>query len=160
MDSPRFICDAMLGSLARWLRLRGFDTLYSRTISDSELINIARREDRIVLTRDTGIPERKGPQRTVLIHSNDTFGQLKEVLSALDKVETGGGSPRCTLCNGKLAPADRDAVARSVPEYVFMNATSFFTCVECGKVYWNGSHKKSIDSQLQKILGENVTREP
>jgi len=147
-----FICDAMLGSLARWLRLLGFDTIYSRTISDNELIRIARIEDRIVLTRDTGIPKRKGPQRTILIQSNDTFEQLKEVLKAGEWQRAKGERPRCTLCNGELAAAEKDAVAGRVPEYVFLNATSFFICMECGKVYWHGSHKKSIDSRLQKIL--------
>lgn len=158
MDSPRFISDVMLGRLSRWLRLLGFDTVYSRTISDSELIRIARLEDRIILTRDTGITKRKGPQRTFLIHSNYTFEQLKEIMSqewTTKKRPLGlfTSSPRCTVCNGELADAEKDAVTGRVPEHIFLNAESFLTCAECGKVYWHGSHKKSIDSLLQRILG-------
>ena len=154
-DNPRFISDVMLGSLARWLRILGFDTIYFRAIDDNELIKIARQQERILLTRDTGIARRKHIQQLILVNSNATLEQLKEVLSALKKMNRSFPqlSPRCTLCNGELAATAREAVADRIPEYVFLNATSFFTCRECGKVYWHGSHKKSIDSMLNKILG-------
>ncbi len=154
-DNPRFISDVMLGSLARWLRILGYDTIYFRAIDDNELIKIARQQERILLTRDTGIARRKHIQQFILIHSNATLEQLKEVLSALKKMDLTFSQlpPRCALCNGELAATEREAVAGRIPEYVFLNATSFFSCRECGKVYWCGSHKKSIDSQLQNILG-------
>lgn len=147
----------MLGRLSRWLRLLGFDTLYSRTISDNELISIARQQDRIVLTRDTGISKRKGPQRTILLHSNDTFGQLKELLNNAGITRFAGTlRPRCAVCNSMLDPVEGEAVADSIPEYVLLNATSFLACAGCGKVYWHGSHTKSIDSQLRGILAEQL----
>ncbi len=161
MDSPRFICDVMLGSLARWLRLFGFDTAYFRSIDDNELIRCALQQERILLTRDTGIAKRKSIKKFILLLSNDTFAQLKEVLKAGEWLKAKGErSPRCAVCNGELAAAEREAVAGRIPEYVFLNATSFLTCRECGKVYWRGSHKKSIDAQLQKILGEIITQKP
>src|SRR5208337_2029398 len=107
----RFISDVMLGSLARWLRIMGFDTIYFRAIDDNELIKLARQQDRTLLTRDTGIARRKQIQQLILIHSNITSEQVKEVLSALNK----GGlsfpelSPRCPVCNGELAAAERKA---------------------------------------------------
>ena len=96
---PRFIADVMLGSLARWLRILGFDTIYFRAIDDNELIKIARQQERTLLTRDTGIARRPsiklkggtgesanrskvGPD-VILIHSNSTLEQLKEVLYRL-----------------------------------------------------------------------------
>jgi len=152
----RFISDVMLGSLARWLRIMGFDTIYFRDIDDNELIKIARQQDRTLLTRDTGIARRKQLQQLILIHSNNTSEQVKEVLSALKIMDRPFPrlSPRCPICNGELAAAERKTVAGLVPEYVFLNAASFFTCRECGKVYWYGSHKKSIDSKLKQIIGE------
>ena len=166
-DTPRFISDVMLGSLARWLRILGFDTLYFRTIDDNELIKIARQQERILLTRDTGIARRKQPQRLIFIHSNNAPEQIKEVLFTLRIINLSkglfpdspihrfplSGSPRCPVCNGELAATERKAVADHVPEYVFLNATSFFSCGECGKVYWCGSHKKSIDSILKQVIG-------
>jgi hypothetical protein len=163
-ESPRFISDVMLGSLARWLRILGFDTIYFRAITDNELIKIARQQERILLTRDTGIARRKQVQQLILIHSNDTLEQLKEVLSALrimnrsKRLFPGSDvpklSPRCPVCNGELTATERKAVADDIPEYVFLNATSFFTCRECGKVYWCGSHKKSIDSILKQVIDD------
>ncbi len=152
-DNPRFIADVMLGSLAKWLRILGFDTIYFRAIDDNELIKIARQQERILLTRDTGIAQRKNIQQFILVQSNASLEQLKEVLSALEKINRPFPqlSPRCTLCNGELAETERNTVADRIPEYVFLNAASFFTCRECGKVYWCGSHKKSIDAILKNI---------
>ena len=171
---PRFISDVMLGSLARWLRILGFDTIYFRAIADNELIKIARQQERILLTRDTGIARRTlkkmkggtgesenrskvGPD-VILIHSNTTLEQLKEVLyklfpySPIPRFPL-SDVPRCPVCNGELAAAERETVADRIPEYVLLNATPFFTCRECGKVYWYGSHKKSIDSILRQVIG-------
>ncbi len=156
---PRFIADVMLGSLARWLRILGFDTIYFRAIDDNELIKIARQQERILLTRDTGIARRKHIQQLILVHSNTTLEQLKEVLSALFPDSPIprfpiSDVPRCPVCNGELAATAREAVADRIPEYVFLNATPFFTCRECGKVYWYGSHKKSIDKILKQAIGK------
>ncbi|HXW68258.1 MAG TPA: Mut7-C RNAse domain-containing protein [Dissulfurispiraceae bacterium] len=152
----RLIADVMLGSLARWLRILGYDTIYFRAIDDNELIKTARQQERILLTRDTGIAHRKHIQQLILVRSNAVLEQLEEVLSALKKMNRTLPrlSSRCALCNGELAASERDAVSDRIPEYVFLNAASFFTCRECGKVYWCGSHKKSIDSRLQQIISE------
>ena len=154
----------------------GFDTIYFRAIADNELIKIARQQDRVLLTRDTGIARRKQLQQLILIRSNNTAEQLKEVLSALEHLKGGIGEsenrgqefcsgspilrffapdvPRCPICNGELAATEREAVADRIPEHIFLNVTSFFTCRECGKVYWCGSHKKSIDSKIRQVLGD------
>jgi len=145
-----FVCDVMLGKLARWLRILGFDTIYFRDIDDNELIKVALQQARILLTRDTGIARRRRMQTLILIHSNNTLEQLKEVLSALNTFES-NLPPRCPLCNGRLIGAETEAVADRIPEYVLLHAAPFFTCGECGKVYWCGSHKKSIEAILKKI---------
>ncbi|MCL4536784.1 MAG: Mut7-C RNAse domain-containing protein [Nitrospirae bacterium] len=151
----RFIADAMLGNLAKWLRILGFDTLYFRTIDDNEIIRIAKQKQRILLTRDTCLVKRKTIDNCILINSNEVSGQLKEVLLWVkgqgSKVK---GNPRCAKCNGELVSADSESVADDVPEHVFLNFNSFFRCKNCGKVYWEGSHRKLIDEKIQNILGE------
>ncbi len=166
LEKPRFIADAMLGSLAKWLRILGFDTLYFKIIDDNELIKIARQEQRIILTRDTHLVKRKGIGNYFLISSNDTLKQLKEVLrmvcskhGAAD-IEEGAYcllpttyfSPRCAKCNGELLSAGRESVVNDVPEHVFLNFNSFLKCKDCGKVYWGGSHKKIIDTKIHGVL--------
>lgn len=145
----------MLGSLAKWLRILGFDTLYFKAIDDNELIKIAKQEHRILLTRDTSLVKRKKIDSYILITSNEVSEQLKEVLLWVkgqgSKVK---GNPRCAECNGGLSTADKESVANDVPEHVFLNFNSFFRCSSCGKVYWEGSHRKLIDEKIQNVLGE------
>ncbi len=154
-ESPLFIADAMLGNLAKWLRILGFDTLYFKAIDDNELIKIAKQEQRILLTRDTRLVKSKKIGSYILIKSNDISGQLREVLLWLkDRGLTVKGNPRCAKCNGELLTADKESVANDVPEHVFLNFDSFFRCINCDKVYWDGSHRKLIDEKIQNVLGE------
>lgn len=151
-DQPRFIADVMLGSLAKWLRILGFDTLYFRNIDDSELVKIAKQEQRILLTRDTRLVKSKKVAEHILIKANDTPGQLKEVLKSLSSTST--SFSRCANCNGELEFADKESVSGDVPEHVILNFDSFLRCMDCGKVYWEGSHKKLIYDQIRKVLEE------
>ncbi len=154
-EQPRFISDAMLGSLTKWLRILGFDTLYFKAIDDNEIVKIAKQEQRILLTRDTRLVKRKKIDCYILINSNDISGQLREVLLWIkDRGSKVKDNPRCAECNGELSTADKESVANDVPEHVFLNFDSFFRCRSCGKVYWEGSHRKSIDEKIQNILEE------
>ena len=147
----KFIADAMLGRLARWLRLMGFDTLYFADISDGELLRRALDEQRTILTRDTAFLKRKTGD-CVLIKSNDPFEQLDQVLKDL-RPET-PGQMRCASCNGILAAvAHKDEVADSVPEYVYLNHNHFLRCGGCGNIYWEGSQYRRLRAKLEEILG-------
>ncbi len=151
---PRFVADSMLGSLAKWLRILGFDTLYFKSIDDNELIKIAKQEHRMLLTMDSGLVKRKKIDEYILITSNDLSEQLKEVLRSLPFVVASYSFLRCPRCNGEIAYISRELVADDIPEYIFLNFDSFFKCTNCGKIYWDGSHKKTIDARLREILEE------
>lgn len=153
-EECRFIADAMLGRLAKWLRIMGYDTLYFRVIQDSELIRIARQQQRIILTRDTLLANTKKATPTLLIHSEHINKQLKEILTFLKgkTPELPELLPRCVNCNGCLIPSDKDAVFGKVPDYIFLKQKKFFLCKDCGKIFWHGSHKKIIDKTIRNIL--------
>ncbi len=161
-ESPLFIADAMLGSLSKWLRILGFDTLYFKKIDDNELIKIAKQEQRILLTRDTSLVKRKKIDSCILINSNNTFEQLKEVLlwvkrQAHDAQRTTlHANLRCTVCNGLLMPVDKGFVMDAIPDHIFLNSDCFFRCKNCGKIYWNGSHKKMIDAKIEEVLQDII----
>ena len=148
----KFIADAMLGRLARWLRFLGFDTAYIPGISDNCLIRMAREEDRTILTRDTRLVKIKALGNHLLISSDDPFQQLLETISSC-KLEQFQLLSRCVACNGKLGGIrEKSEVKDSVPEYVFLHYNVFWKCTDCGKVYWEGSHPKKFKEDVQGIL--------
>jgi len=148
----KFIADAMLGRLARWLRFLGFDTLYYPGISDSRLIRIAREHYRIILTRDTRLIKVKGLKDYVLISSSDSFKQLLEVIEAL-KIKEFALFSRCVKCNGRLVRVmDKPEIKDSVPEFVFLHFNVFKKCSDCGRIYWEGSHPKKFKERIGEII--------
>ncbi len=144
----------MLGRLTKWLRLIGYDTLYFRSIDDFELIRIAKQEQRIILTRDTVLSKNKKVEKAILIHSNYTLEQLREVLChfKINALELPQPFCRCINCNHELIVIDKQSILNELPEYVFLNKNSFLRCQNCRKVFWYGSHKKMIDETIEKIF--------
>ncbi|OGW37631.1 MAG: hypothetical protein A2Y97_10670 [Nitrospirae bacterium RBG_13_39_12] len=148
----RFIADAMLGKLARWMRFLGFDTLYYSDISDKKLIKLAREQNRIILTRDTRLIKIKVIKDFLLIKANDSFKQLVEVINKLNLKQFNLFS-RCVKCNGLLARIiDKTEITNHVPEFVFLNFNVFLKCGDCGKIYWEGTHPKKFREKLSEIL--------
>jgi uncharacterized protein with PIN domain len=146
----KFIADAMLGRLARWLRLMGFDTLYFADIDDRELLKLALKEQRVILTRDTAFPKRDIGD-LILIKSDDPYEQLEQVIREV-RPET-PREMRCANCNGTLSEVQRkEEVADSVPEFVYLNHSHFLRCTGCGNVYWEGSQYRKLKEKMNEIL--------
>ncbi len=137
-SEPRFIADVMLGRLARWLRVLGYDTLYSSEMDDVELAQRARDEDRILLTRDVELARRRG-LRVLLLTDDQIDAQLREVVRRL-RLSTREAFSRCIDCNVPLVEIERAQARNFVPPYVFATQPRFRRCPTCGKVYWRGTH--------------------
>lgn len=149
MDRPRFLADEMLGTLARWLRMMGYDTEYARGLLDGELLELASAEDRVLLTRDRQLAERAG-SRGLLITSVVLDEQLEQVVSAY-RLNSDRPMTRCTVCNGELEAVGADEVAGKVPERVLELRDEFFICPMCGKVYWKGTHWDRIERTIERL---------
>ncbi|MDH5201755.1 MAG: Mut7-C RNAse domain-containing protein [Nitrospirota bacterium] len=154
-DAPhdvRFLADVMLGRLARWLRLLGFDTLYYNDISDNRLLRIAKEQERVILTRDTHLIKIKGIKEYLLIKANDSFAQLLEVIDTF-KLTYFNLLSRCVKCNGMLTRIlDKNEIKDFVPEFVFLQFNLFLRCSDCGKVYWEGTHPGKFREKLTEVL--------
>lgn len=140
----------MLGSLARWLRLLGYDAELDTVSSDEELARRAEREGRWLLTRDRRLAA-VGP-RSLLVRSENLDGQVAEVLGRLG-LEAGEGrlGTRCSACNGEVHAVPRSAVRGLVPGHVWNTVREFRRCSRCGRVYWRGSHVSRIEARIEEF---------
>ncbi len=144
----KLLADAMLGKLARWLRLLGYDTVYSQE-EDALLAHRSRREGRVLLTRDRELARRRG-LRVVLIASQYMPTQLAEVVRAVGPLPP-ATPPRCMECNEPLRPASVAEARPHVPPYVARTQRDFRYCLRCGRFYWKGTHWKNIIAQLNDV---------
>ncbi len=151
-NKPSFIVDAMLGNLAKKLRLMGFDSFYSSNIEDNDLLNKAKTEKRIIITKDEQLSHtaKKMDIPQVKITSNDEIEQILQInkISSIGKCVISGGTSRCSVCNGELQKIEKSLVLEKIPKDVLENTEDFWTCKNCKKIYWAGSHIE----KLQKFV--------
>jgi uncharacterized protein with PIN domain len=140
LRESRFVADVHLGTLARYLRLLGFDTRYGNDLDDVDLARVTSRERRILLTRDVGLLKRKAVVRGQWLRSRDPERQLEEVVDALDLRRAFRPFTRCMTCNGALTAVARADATALVPPRVHRRFRSFKQCTDCRRVYWRGTH--------------------
>jgi len=151
-DYPRFIADVMLGRLAKWLRIAGFDVLYSNKFSDDELIRISNAEARVLLSRDTRLLVRKAVRSFIFLESQDLQIQIRQVFKSVHVSSLPVLLTRCISCNELLQQAQRESVRDAVPRYVFESQREFKSCPGCGKIFWAGTHRNSVLRTLEQLL--------
>ncbi|WP_437753574.1 Mut7-C RNAse domain-containing protein [Sorangium sp. So ce1389] len=143
---PSFLCDAMLGGLSRWLRGAGYDATFEHGIDDGELVRLAQRTGRVLLSSDAGVFERR-PLRTAAVRGLYVPRGLRPMEQAGFVLREFGlpvRDPRCMACGGALAAAPKDTVRGAVPAMVAERYDEFWRCERCGKVLWKGSHWEGI----------------
>jgi len=154
----RFIADVMLGKLARWLRILGYDVLYDPNAEDEILVARAVTEGRILLTKDRYLIERWRKKLRqngyLLLKSDDWREQLKETISHFGLDVQNHRMTRCPDCNGLLEEVPKESVRYKVPFFVFTVHERFARCTQCGKVYWAGSHYERMNATLDELLRE------
>jgi uncharacterized protein with PIN domain len=143
----RLLADGMLGRLAKWLRLLGYDTGYDNIAPDTELARRARAEGRVLLTRDRELAGRHGLQ-TLLIESEILDEQVREVYGTLGPPPDPALS-RCAICNEPLQAIARCEVVDRVPPYVYRTQNEFRRCPKCGRIYWPGTHYDAMSTQMR-----------
>jgi hypothetical protein len=148
-----FVADCMLGRLAKWLRILGFDVLYFSKAEDPALVEIARRDGRVLLTRDTGLIERtaKRPDR-LFVRSDVWEDQVVQVLDEYGLWDEVRPNTRCIACNIPLKPLSREQARNLVTPYVGGRASSFAVCSGCDRVFWQGTHYGEMEKKIAKLL--------
>ena len=146
----KFIADEMVGKLARWLRVAGFDTLYHHPISDEKLLEIAQRENRTILTRDRKVAAANESQSVFVVTSENPFEQFITVVSHFRLDIESNAFQRCLECNGQLLPVRKEDYADKIPPHVYATQRKFSQCSGCGRLYWPGTHYESMRRRLAR----------
>ena len=153
----KFIVDSNVGRLARWLRIAGFDTLFMRGVDDNRLVRMALDENRVLLTKDTHMVERRvianGRLKAILIEADDVMSQVRQVFTTLDLHSELNPFSLCVECNKPLLSRNKEEIRGLVPPYVFQTQTEFMQCPECERVYWKGTHWERMCRELGAITG-------
>ena len=149
-----FFADVMLGRLARWLRILGYDTAYEKGIADDELVARSLAEDRWLLTRDRYLARRRllRKRHSLIVddHINDQLRQLRRELNL--RLCIGDDIPhRCADCNSKLIPISTEEAAPLVPPFVAAHYPTFILCPACRRLFWRGTQWSTLLGRLADI---------
>jgi hypothetical protein len=148
----RFIADAHLGALAKYLRALGFDTLYRNDFRDDDVAAIAARESRIVLSRDRGLLMRRNITHGCCVRATRPLAQIEEILRRLDLGRSARPFTRCLVCNAELETLSREEALVRVPDGTAGYYEKFHICRACDRVYWAGSHFRRLRGVLAAVL--------
>ncbi|MEO0246527.1 MAG: Mut7-C RNAse domain-containing protein [candidate division WOR-3 bacterium] len=148
----KFICDSMLGKLARLLRMCGFDAEYFKSGLTLEILKNLRERDVIILTRNHKLTK-VGEPLTIFNpdHDNPQI-QLKLVIEKFSLKDNINFLSRCMECNIEIIPIEKSEAKGNVPFYVYDNHDNFFKCPSCGRIYWEGTHVAKMKEKLERIM--------
>jgi uncharacterized protein len=153
LRETRFVLDGHLGRLAAFLRLAGFDALHRCDIGDAELAEISASTRRILLSRDQALLKRRIVTHGYWVRSTAPARQLAEVIRRFDLGRTARPFTRCTVCNGLITVVSREEVADRVPPRSRQFYDDYRRCLDCGRVYWKGTHYERLSRLLDEVLG-------
>ncbi len=157
----KFIVDRMLGKLAKELRMLGYDTVYYRGEDAYQLIQRARQENRVILTRSTKLVPKRSEDRILRVTEDDPFLQLKEIIQrgeiTLDEEKF---FSRCLICNALLDHISTEEAEGKVPDFIFHQQKDFFRCPQCQRIYWQGSHQEHMQKRMEELRMSTKSQAP
>ena len=152
LSDMKFLADCMLGKLAKELRMLGYDTIYYRGEDAHQMIQWARREGRIILTRNTKLIPKRPEDRIIRLMEDAPFLQLIELIQK-GQISLDGESPfsRCLLCNVLIVEIPREEAEGKVPDFILYQQKTFYKCPQCERIYWQGSHQENMQKKVEAL---------
>ncbi|MFX1276878.1 MAG: DUF5615 family PIN-like protein [Promethearchaeota archaeon] len=153
----KFLVDAMLGKLARLLRIFGYDTVYAEEVEksapDLKLLDYSIKNNRIIITRDLPF-HKKAKDHSIYLDGTDAYENLLKLEKELNlKLDFSMNNARCSKCNSLLEKVkDKKSIINQIESDTFQNYEYFYMCLnpKCKKIYWKGSHIDKIFNKLKK----------
>jgi len=154
LSPERFICDAGLGGLARWLRAAGYEALWEANIADDELLRKARELAATVLTTDSMLMERRLVRDGIIpaFWLQPTLSLADQLALVAREFGLSPRPPRCMACGGELVRADKEALRGRIPPKTYRWLDEYYLCGCCNKLFWHGTHWQRIRDRLQGAL--------
>lgn len=152
LRETRFVLDVHLGKTARTLRMLGFDTIYQNDFEDREIVDIAERETRIILTRDRELLKNGRVTHGYWVRSRHANTQIKEILRRFDLSAQIKPFHRCMSCNGLIESVEKAAIADRLEPNTAKYFDQFYSCSDCDKIYWKGSHYQRMQTRIEQLL--------
>lgn len=152
LRDPKFVCEVHLGSLAKNMRMLGLDTYYKNTITKSEIVLTSINENRVILTRDSGLLKIKKVTHGYYIRNTDPKKQTSEVINRFHLEKTMKRFSRCILCNTVLKTVQKEKIMERIPEKVKASQSEYFICSNCDKIFWKGTHYKNMLSKIESLI--------
>jgi uncharacterized protein with PIN domain len=150
MTEDGLLLDTMLGKLATYLRMCGYDAVYALDEGledDDALLAWVRSEERTLLTRDERLAARA--PAAVLVESRGIEDQLAELADAGLDLELAAEPARCGVCN---EPLERVGDDEPTPEYApDTSEMAVWRCTDCGQHFWKGSHWDDVAETLADV---------
>lgn len=154
LRDKKFILDVHLGTLARYLRMIGFDTKYKNDYNENEIVDISIKESRTILTRNKGILKRNEVTRGYWIRNQNPELQLSEVTGRFNLRNQIREFERCLECNARLEKVDKAKITGRLPLKVKQYHNNFWYCKICDKIYWHGTHFEKMKEIINRLLIE------
>jgi uncharacterized protein with PIN domain len=149
----RFLCDAGLGGLARWLRAAGWEADWIPDIEDVELLREAQRWAAVILTTDSMLMERRVLRDGAIpaLWLPPTLTMLEQLALVFRELGLSARDPRCMRCGGELRRVEKEAVRERIPPKTWRWVDEYFLCVRCDKLFWHGTHWQRIRTRLRQL---------
>ena len=148
----KVLVDQMLGKLVKGLRMLGYDTIYYRGADPHQMIQLARQEGRVILTRNTKLIPKRPEDRIARVTQDTPFLQLRELIDKkIIRLDEEDLFSRCLLCNSLLVEIPRSEAEGKVPDFTFYHQKQFFQCPQCNRIYWQGSHQENMEEKIEEL---------
>jgi len=148
----KFLVDRMLGKLAKGLRMLGYDATYYRGEDPHQMIELARQEGRVILTRNSKLFPKRPEDYIIRVMEDNPFLQLKELIRKRHiSLREESLFSRCLLCNVLIDEIPREEAEGKVPDFIFYQQKAFFRCPQCRRIYWQGTHQGNMQKRVDEL---------